>query len=211
MLTLHVFRTFPCPSTSNVRHYLCLMQPAATASTLPLVAKRKGNWRRRWAQPHKCWAVSCGLGDADKLIIGGHFWPSRRNIVIISQSIVYGGLIQGQVPRSNDSCDQPQRYNCSFKMSGSAVQGAVALIWVISRSCKCVPSDPLMCRASGLQYWQQTGLDQTHPGGYPGADCPPARSSEGAHPHPQNRHSQTQRQTVSLRLHFSFSSVIYSR
>lgn len=72
-------------------------------------------------------------------------------------------------------------------------------------SCKRIPSDPSTCSASGFQYREQTGLDQTHPRGDPGAHRPPARSSEGAHPHPQNRHSQTQRQTVSRR----FKSVIF--
>lgn len=45
---------------------------------------------------------------------------------------------------------------------------------------------------AGVQYWKQTGLDKAHPWSDSGAHCAPEGRVEGAHPHPQTLHSQTQ-------------------
>lgn len=53
----------------------------------------------------------------------------------------------------------------------------------------------LSCPFVGIKHWEQTGLDQTHPGGDPGAHHSSERSPEGAHSHPQTQHSQASQRT----------------
>lgn len=45
---------------------------------------------------------------------------------------------------------------------------------------------------TGVQYWEQTGLDKAHPWSDSGAHCASEGGAEGAHPHPQTLRSQTQ-------------------
>ncbi len=45
---------------------------------------------------------------------------------------------------------------------------------------------------TGIQYWEQTGLDKAHPRSDSGTHCASEGGAEGAHPHPQILHSQAQ-------------------